>query len=307
MTASLDMIRGRSGVVPMTNNSGGALIAGDVCVQDVTADESVTTTTSAASTLKVFIAAESIGIGAVGKFYESIYCPFVNVNASVTRGHYLFTHTVAKQATGSATYAAGAFGRILKAGTTPSAIIYSATAQAGSAGADSTAIHVGTASEISAITEKTALTGNDLFVIEDSAAANVKKRVKWSNVAGPGLVATIAFIIDGGGSAITSGVKGDLIVDFGCTLNSWTILADASGAIKIDVWKDIFANFPPTDADSITNGHEPEIAASGTNAQDTSLGDWTSVTITAGDVLRFNVDSAATITRALLSFKATRT
>ena len=30
MTASLDMIRGRSNIVTMTNNSGGALIAGDV-------------------------------------------------------------------------------------------------------------------------------------------------------------------------------------------------------------------------------------------------------------------------------------
>lgn len=132
MTASLDMIRGRSNIVTMTNNSGGALIAGDVCVQDATADENVTTTTSAASTSKVFIAAESIGIGAAGKFYESGYCPLVNVSASATRGYFLFTHTVAKQATSAAGYSTGAFGRVLKAGTSPSAIIYSATAQIGS-------------------------------------------------------------------------------------------------------------------------------------------------------------------------------
>lgn len=132
MTAALDMIRGRSNIVTMTNNSGGGLVAGDVCVQDTSADENVTTTTSAASTLKVFVAAETIAAAAAGKFYESGYCPLVNVSASATRGYFLFTHTVAKQATTSATYGAGAFGKVLKAGTTPSAIIYSQTAQIGS-------------------------------------------------------------------------------------------------------------------------------------------------------------------------------
>lgn len=129
-----NMIRGRSNVVTLTNNSGGALIAGDVCVQDTSADEKATTTTSAASVLKVFVAAESIASGAAGKFYESGYCPLVNVNASVTRGRFLFTHTVAKQAAENATYGSGAFGKILKSGTTPSAIIYSATAQISGSG-----------------------------------------------------------------------------------------------------------------------------------------------------------------------------
>lgn len=141
MTSSLNMIRGRSNIVTLTNNSGGALIAGDVCVQDTSADEKVTTTTSAASVLKVFVAAESIASGAAGRFYESGYCPLVNVNASVTRGRFLFTHTVAKQAAENATYGAGAFGKILKSGTTPSAIIYSATGQAGAGGGAATTDH----------------------------------------------------------------------------------------------------------------------------------------------------------------------
>ncbi len=124
---------------------------------------------------------------------------------------------------------------------------------------------------------------------------------------GTGLVSTIMFTIDNGGEAITTGVKGDLVIDFACTLNAWTLLADVSGAIKIDIWRDTYANYPPTDADSLTNAHEPEIAASGVKAQDTSLGDWTSTAIAAGDILRFNVDSAATITRCLIALKVTRT
>jgi hypothetical protein len=122
-----------------------------------------------------------------------------------------------------------------------------------------------------------------------------------------GAVVTINFVIDGGGSVITTGIKGDLVIDFACTLNSWTIIADVAGAIVIDVWKDVYANFPPTDADAMPGaGKEPTIAATNAQAQDTAITDWTTDDIAAGDVLRFNVDSCATIKRATISFKATR-
>src|SRR5512139_509205 len=127
---SLNMIRGRSNVATLTNNSGGALVAGDVCIQDTTGDEYATTTTSANSTKQVVIAAESIANGAAGKFYVGGYCPLVTPSASVTRGRYLFTHTVAKQAAESATYGDGAFGVILESGTTPSVWLFGATGQA---------------------------------------------------------------------------------------------------------------------------------------------------------------------------------
>ena len=129
MTASLDMIRGRANVVTLTNNSGGALVAGDVCVQDTAGDEYATTTTDAASTKQVFVAAESIASAATGRFYSEGLCPLVNVSASVTRGRYLFTHTVAKQSAENATYGAGAFAIILKSGTAPSVYLFGATAQ----------------------------------------------------------------------------------------------------------------------------------------------------------------------------------
>lgn len=49
-------------------------------------------------------------------------------------------------------------------------------------GVDPTAIHDNVASEISAIVEKTSLVSTDMFVIEDSAAANAKKRVLASTL-----------------------------------------------------------------------------------------------------------------------------
>jgi len=180
---------------------------------------------------------------------------------------------------------------------------------AGGAGSDTTAIHDNAASEISAVAPKATPVSGDYLLIEDSADSNNKKRITIGTLpaSGVGLVSTLMFTIDGGGSEIADGVKGDMLVDFACTINAWTLLADASGAIKVDIWRDTYANYPPTDADSLTNAHEPEIAASGVNAQDTSLGDWTSTAIVAGDILRFNVDSATTITRCLVALKVTRT
>jgi len=118
-------------------------------------------------------------------------------------------------------------------------------------------------------------------------------------------VTTLNFVIDGSGSVITTGVKGDMVVDFACTINSVTLLADVSGSIVVDIWKDSYANFPATVADTITAAAKPTISAA-TKAQDSTLTGWTT-SIAAGDVLRFNVDSAATITRVTVALKVTRT
>ncbi len=112
---------------------------------------------------------------------------------------------------------------------------------------------------------------------------------------------TLAFIIDGGGSAITTGQKGHLVVDFACTIKAWTILGDQSGSIVIDVWKDTYANFPPTVADTIAASAKPTLSAAQKN-QDTTLTGWTT-SLSAGDILAFNVDSAATVTRVLVALK----
>jgi len=124
-----------------------------------------------------------------------------------------------------------------------------------------------------------------------------------------GLVATANFIIDGGGVAITTGIKGDIIIDFDCTIQCATMLADQSGSIVVDIWKTTYALFQtgvhPVNADSITAAAPPTIAATDKD-QDCVLSGWTTA-INAGDVLRFNVDSCATITRVTVSLKLLRT
>jgi len=127
----------------------------------------------------------------------------------------------------------------------------------------------------------------------------------WDDVATrllDGKYRVITFIIDGGGSAITTGEKGHLEIPFKCEIQQVTLLADQSGAIKIDIWKDTYANFPPTNADTICGANEPEISASGVKDQDSTLTSWTKA-ISAGDILAFNVDSCATIERCTISLK----
>jgi len=109
---------------------------------------------------------------------------------------------------------------------------------------------------------------------------------------------TIGLTIDGGGSAITTGVKGYIEVPYTGTITGWTILGDVSGSMVVDVWKDTYANYPPTVADTIAGSEKPTISAALTG-QDLSLSTWTT-SVTAGDIIGFNVDSCSTITRATL-------
>jgi hypothetical protein len=120
-----------------------------------------------------------------------------------------------------------------------------------------------------------------------------------------GQAVALSFIIDGGGSTITTGQKGHLEVPFGMTITGWTILGDASGSIVVDVWKDTYANFPPTVADTIAGSEKPTLSTAQKN-QDLSLSTWTT-SVTAGDILAFNVDSATTVQRVLVSIRGTRT
>lgn len=105
--------------------------------------------------------------------------------------------------------------------------------------------------------------------------------------------------IDGGGVAITTGVKGYVEIPYDCVITGWTVIGDVSGAIVIDVWKDTYANALPTVADTIAGTEKPTITASGIKGQDLALSSWTT-TITAGDIIGFNVDSCTAITRAML-------
>ena len=118
-------------------------------------------------------------------------------------------------------------------------------------------------------------------------------------------VVGIDFVIDGDGSAITTGEKGHLEIPFNCTIQRVTLLADQTGSIVIDIWKSTYAAYPPTVSDTICADAKPTLTDAD-SYQDSTLTGWT-IAIAAGDVLAYNVDSCATVTRATVSLKVTRT
>lgn len=124
-----------------------------------------------------------------------------------------------------------------------------------------------------------------------------------ANGAGPGTRFGVLMLeIDGNGAVITTGIKGFRQIPFDCEIISWTVLSiDGSataGDIEFDIFKDTYANYPPTSADSIVASAPPELVGANKDT-DATLTGWTT-TINAGDVLGFEVISAATVTKVVI-------
>jgi hypothetical protein len=110
---------------------------------------------------------------------------------------------------------------------------------------------------------------------------------------------TLNFVIDGGGSAITTGIKGHIVLDGDYTVTGWTIIADQSGSIVVDVNRATYANFPTT---ASIAGTELPTLSSAQKAEDLTLSSWTT-TLSARDVLEFQVDSVSTVTRVTVALR----
>lgn len=110
--------------------------------------------------------------------------------------------------------------------------------------------------------------------------------------------------IDGGGSAITAGAKGFFYVEVASTITGWQLAADQAGNCLINIWRDTFANHPPTSADIISPAGAPYLDAMARNSG-TDMTGWTT-SVPAGSMIRVNVQSASTITMLMVSLVMTR-
>lgn len=125
---------------------------------------------------------------------------------------------------------------------------------------------------------------------------------------GPAQVAGLQFVIDGGGSVLTTGIKGYMVVDFACVIQQASLLADQSGSVVVDLFLCTYAAFaPPTHpavADKITGSAPPTITTA-LKSQDATLTGWTTA-VPAGSIIGFNVNSVTSITRVTVDLKALR-
>lgn len=119
----------------------------------------------------------------------------------------------------------------------------------------------------------------------------------------PSQIFGISYILDGGGLALTTGLKGFLIFTYSATITAWAAISDASGTIAIDIWK---ANGGvPVLANSITGGNPPLLTAAQYSGLVTPV-NWSTLNIIPGDVMGFNVSSTGgVIQRVMLALQIT--
>ena len=170
------------------------------------------------------------------------------------------------------------------------------------------------------LTQLTEVTENNTYVQnvvqQINANVNGKKGVDLASLGIDGyltdnqmppnlLKAAASFLIDGGGSAITAGFKGDLVIPFSGVITGWKLLADQAGSIVVDLWKDVYSNYPPLVGDTIVAAAKPALSSAAKNQSSTLTG-WTTA-VTAGDIIRINVDpTPASVTKVTLVLEITR-
>jgi hypothetical protein len=117
----------------------------------------------------------------------------------------------------------------------------------------------------------------------------------------PNIPRSFGVVFDGGGSVLTAGLQADVVIPYAMTITGWTILGDIGGTASVDIWSAPYATYPPTIANTIigATGTKPNLAGS-IKGQNTTLTNWTTG-VTAGNIIRFNLDSVTTQTRITLT------
>jgi hypothetical protein len=110
-------------------------------------------------------------------------------------------------------------------------------------------------------------------------------------------VGALFYIIDGGGVAITTGLRGTINVPTNCTVTGWSLIGDTTGSAVVDVLKSSFTGFPTNS--SICGSDKPTLSSAQKNAN-FAVSMWTT-SLSGGNVLQFNVVSAAVVSRLCLS------
>lgn len=111
-------------------------------------------------------------------------------------------------------------------------------------------------------------------------------------------VGSFGITVDGGGTVISTGSKGYLVVPYNATITNWYVASDVSGSIVIDVKRS---------GTSIVGGGGNKPTLSAASYATAAVSGWTSTSITAGDVFEFNVDSVSTVTKTNLVIKINKT
>ena len=136
-------------------------------------------------------------------------------------------------------------------------------------------------------------------IVFTTAPTNSDDIVIIALAAAADLTRTVNYVIDSGSLPMQTGDKGKLTIDVTGVIEQIRVLSDQTGDIVFEIEKCTFADYP--NFTSITNGARVQLTNTDKYFDDV-LNNWTS-TITAGEILRFNVISVNNIRRLLISLK----
>lgn len=104
----------------------------------------------------------------------------------------------------------------------------------------------------------------------------------------------VSATLDGGGAVLTVNSQANVTIPYAGVITGWEIVENSSTPISssavVSVWKDTYANYPPTVADTIFSTNPTlSSAIKNQNLSPTFVG--AGATVTANDMLIFNLDS----------------
>jgi len=118
-------------------------------------------------------------------------------------------------------------------------------------------------------------------------------------------ISGVDFRLDGGASPLPLGLAGFARVPYDCQILGVRLFADQTGSVEIELWADVYANYPPTIADSIVASARPTITT-GVKYEDVTLTGWTTA-LTKGMILAVVVNSVTAIQKLTISLEVKRT
>jgi len=144
----------------------------------------------------------------------------------------------------------------------------------------------------------TTLQDTDLLgVAQDNLSGGfVSKKITYDSIKtnlSADLPSSFGITVDGGGSVITTGSKGFVTIPYDKTILNWYLVAGITGSIVFDIKRN--------GTSIIGTGNKPTLSSQ--ISANAAVSGWTSVALTAGDILEFNVDSIGIITWVNLIIK----
>lgn len=130
-----------------------------------------------------------------------------------------------------------------------------------------------------------------------SVAATLKNNLR---------IGSCGVVFDGGGQVVQTKIA-YVQVPYNGILTSWTLVADVSGSCTITVFKDTYANFPPTTTADDVYVTAPSLSSQQKNQNLTPTYIGSQATVTAGDYIGFTISAITTITWANLTIQITKT